>query len=208
MQIILFIIALSIDVFLASMACGTEKIKVGNKAALCISGICSGVLLLPLLAGIFLNGIIIKKYAGILGFLGLFGVGAFKLTEYAIKQYIKKHTFLCKRVKISFSQLNFILSIYNNPVMADKDHSATMSVAESVFFALAMSMDGLFGGLGAGLLGVNPVWTVLGNFVVGFIAVKAGSAVGVKASQKWKMDISWVGGVLFILLACSKVGSV
>lgn len=205
MQTFLLIIALSIDVFFACVACGTEQIKIGNKAALCISGICSGVLLLSLTAGSLLDGVIVEEYTSILCFIGLFAVGSFKLTEYFIHAYIKKHKFLCKRIKISFSQLNFILSIYNNPVMADTDHSATMSVYESVFFALAMSLDGLFGGLGAGLLGINIWVTTLLNFAVGFLAVKAGSMAGMRAALRKDLDISWAGGVMFIALAFSKI---
>lgn len=205
MQMFLLIIAVSIDVFLACMACGTEKIKIGNIAALCISGICSGVLFLALLAGRALDGIMMEKYTTALCFLALFLVGAFKLTEYAIRKYIQKYKFICKSVKISFSQLNFIFSIYNNPVMADKDHSATMSIAESVFFALAMSMDGFFGGLGAGFLKMNLWLTTLGNFFVSFLAVKLGCAAGIFASKRQKADLSWVGGVLFLVLAFSKI---
>ena len=205
MQTVLLIIALSLDVFLACVACGTEKIQIKNAAALTISGICSGVLLLSLLAGNFLEGVVRETYTEILCFAGLFLVGAFKLTEYFIKRYIKKHKFLCKRVKITFSQLNFILSIYNNPVMADKDHSSVMSVSEAVFFSLAMSMDGLFGGLGAGLLDISIWVTILCNFLVGIIAVKAGSFLGMRAALKRDMDISWVGGALFVVLALSKV---
>lgn len=205
MQTVLLVIALSLDVFLACVACGTEKIRIKNAAALTISGICSGVLLLSLLAGSLLEGAIREKYTEILCFAGLFLVGAFKLTEYFIKRYIKKHKFLCKRVKITFSQLNLILSIYNNPVMADKDHSAVMSVSEAVFFALAMSMDGLFGGLGAGLLDISIWVTILCNFLVGIVAVKAGSILGMRAALKRDIDISWIGGALFLVLAFSKV---
>lgn len=104
-----------------------------------------------------------------LSFFGLLAVGIFKLTEYAIRKYIERHKFLCKKVKISFSQLSFILSIYNNPVMADRDHSATMSCVEAVFFALAMSLDGMFGGLGAGFTGKNIFFTVMGSFVCQFL---------------------------------------
>lgn len=69
-------------------------------------------------------------------------MGIFKLTEYAIRKYIERHKFLCKKVKISFSQLSFILSIYNNPVMADRDHSATMSCVEAVFLHLQCHWTG------------------------------------------------------------------
>lgn len=204
-QTILLIIALSIDLFLACVACGTEKIKIEKKAALCISGICSGVLLLSLTAGAFFQGIIAEQYTDWICFAGLFLVGAFKLGEYLIRAYIRKNTFLCKRIKISFSQLNFILSIYNNPVVADRDHSESMSVSESVFFALAMSMDGLFGGLGAGFLDMNIGVTTVLNFAVGFLAVQAGSYAGRCAALRSDMDLSWIGGVLFLILAFGKI---
>lgn len=205
MQTVLLIIALSIDVFLASAACGTEHIKIGNKTALCIGLICSGVLFLSLTAGKLLNGAIEEKYADFLCFAGLFLVGAVKLAEYGIKAYIRRHKFLCKRVKITFSQLNFILSIYNNPVMADQDHSSTMSVKESVFFALAMSVDGLFAGLGAALLQIDVTATTLANLLVSFLAVKLGSTAGRAAALRRETDISWIGGVLFMFLAFSKI---
>lgn len=205
MQTVLLLVALSVDVFLASVACGTERINIEKKTALCISMICSGVLFFALVAGCALDGIIKESYTKIFCFVLLLAVGIFKLTEYGIKRYIKKHKFLCKRVKITFSQLNFILSIYNNPVMADKDKSSTMSVAEGAFFALAMSIDGFVGGLGAGFLGLDIWWTVLGNLILSFLAVQIGSSIGRKAAQGRECDLSWVGGVLFVLLAVGKI---
>lgn len=205
MQIVLLIIALSVDVFLASVACGTEHIKIGKKTALCISLVCSGVLFLSLTVGNLLDGVIKEKYTAYLCFFGLLFVGLFKLTEYGIRAYIRKYKFLCKRVKITFSQLNFILSIYNNPVMADKDHSSNMSVTEGIFFALAMSMDGFFGGLGAAFLGIDIWWTILGNLALSFAAVQVGCAVGQRVALGKKWDLSWMGGVLFVVLAFSKI---
>lgn len=94
------------------------------------------------LCGDGVTGDTFKKYALYLSFCGLLAVGIFKLTEYAIRKYIERHKFLCKKVKISFSQLSFILSIYNNPVMADRDHSATMSCLEAVFLHLQCHWTG------------------------------------------------------------------
>ena len=95
MQAVLLVLALSIDIFIACAACGAEHITIGNRTALCVSGICSG-------------GVLKEENTTVLCFVGLFLVGAFKLIEYAIHAYIRKHRFLWKRVKISFSQLNFI----------------------------------------------------------------------------------------------------
>ena len=143
MQTVLLIVALSMDVFLASVACGAEQIRIEKKTALCIGAVCSGVLFFSLVCGKLIDGVVREKYAAYLCFAGLFLVGAYKLTEYGIRAYIRRHHFLCKQVKMKFSQLNFIISIYNNPTAADRDCSATMSVTEGICFALAMSVDGM-----------------------------------------------------------------
>ncbi len=205
MQTVLLIVALSVDVFLASVACGAEQIRIGKTTALCISAICSGVLFLSLVAGNLLDGVIKERYAVILCFFVLLAVGVFKLAEYGIRTYIRKHKYLCKRVKITFSQIHLILSIYNNPVAADQDKSSNMSVAEGVFFALAMSLDGFFGGLGAAFLGINIWEALLLNLILSFVAVRAGVSAGRRLTQYKKRDLSWVGGVLFVALAVSKL---
>ncbi|MCI8391760.1 MAG: sporulation protein [Roseburia sp.] len=205
MQTVLLIVALSVDVFLACVACGAEQIRIGKMTALCISAICSGVLFLSLAAGNLLDGVIKERYTVLLCFSVLLAVGVFKLAEYGIRVYIKKHTFLCKRVRITFSQIHLILSIYRNPVIADQDKSSNMSVAEGVFFALAMSLDGFFGGLGAAFLGIRIWQTILLNFALSFFAVQAGVFAGRKLTQYKKRDLSWVGGVLFVALAVSKL---
>ena len=71
MQVILLIIAVSVDVFVACVACGSEQIKIGSAAALCISTVCSGILGISLYAGMALQGVLLKKYALYLSFFGL-----------------------------------------------------------------------------------------------------------------------------------------
>ena len=88
MQVILLITAVSVDVFVACVACGSEQIKIGSVAALCISTVCSGILGISLYAGMALQGILLKKYALYLSFCGLLAVGIFKLTEYAIRNIL------------------------------------------------------------------------------------------------------------------------
>lgn len=205
MQTVLFVIALSVDVFLASAACGMDDIKIGIRTALCISGICSGVLLFSLAAGMFFGETLTERAADILCFTGLLLIGVYKLAEYGIRRYIRQNKFLCKRIKITFSQLNFIVSVYNNPVMADKDQSKEMSVQEGAAFALAMSADGLFGGVGAALLGLN-LWGAAGlHAVLGVAAVCLGNCLGRFAVKKSSRDFSWIGGAMFVALAFTKI---
>ena len=51
------------DVFLASVACGAEQIRIEKKTALCIGAVCSGVLLFSLVCGKLIDGVVREKYA-------------------------------------------------------------------------------------------------------------------------------------------------
>ena len=72
-------------------------------------------------------------------------------------------------------------------------------------FALAMSVDGFFGGLGAAFLDISIAGTVCLNLVFSALAVLGGSAVGKYAAGPVQRDYSWIGGALFVVLAFSKI---
>lgn len=205
MQVFLLLLALSIDVFAASFSCGMGGIRIRLLPAVCISMVCSAVLAFSLSIGTLIDRVITDKYTTIICFLGLFLVGMVKIVEYLIKVYIKKNKQVRKQIRFKFKQLNIVLQIYNNPQLADMDESDEMSIKESIFFALAMSMDGLFGGIGAAFLKINITATVLINFVISFILILAGYYVGEKTSAKIEKDVGWISGALFLLLAFRKL---
>jgi putative sporulation protein YtaF len=205
MQIIIFLAALSLDVFVASLACGMDHIRIKLLPAICISATCSVILAISLIIGTFLDGIIDERYTSLLCFLGLLIIGVVKIVENLIKAYIKKHDKIQKSYHFSFTNLNFILSIYNNPVNADMNHNSVMSPLEGFFFALVMSVDGLFGGIGAAFFKMNIVVTVLINFIIGLAAILLGEYLGRKACLKTKKDFGWLSGALFVFLAFQKL---
>lgn len=205
MQIIILLVALSIDVFVASFSCGMGKIKIRLIPAICISSVCSGILALSLTIGTFIDGVIDEKYTTIMCFWGLFLIGFVKMVEFGIKTYIKKYKQIKKQIHLKFKQLNLVINIYNNPQSADADNSKDMSVSESVFFALAMSVDGLFGGIGAAFLKINIPITIAINFIIGLALVIAGHYMGDRTSRKTDKDFGWLSGALFIILAFRKI---
>lgn len=90
--------------------------------------------------------------------------------------------------------------------MADKDHSKKMSVPEGISFALAMSLDAVIAGVSAaGFLDVPMYLATVWNFLASLFAVIAGSLLGRTLSRRWNMDFSWIGGILFLILAFGKM---
>ena len=71
MQTVLLIAALSMDVFLASVACGAEQIRIEKKTALCIGAVCSGVLFFSLVCGKLIDGVVREKICGVSVFCGI-----------------------------------------------------------------------------------------------------------------------------------------
>ena len=72
------------------------------------------------------------------------------------------------------------------------------------WLALALSVDSVSGGLGAGLSGANILRVCLLSFIFGLMAVAAGGKLGEGLSKKGP-DLSWVSGVFLIVLAAYKL---
>jgi putative sporulation protein YtaF len=199
------LVALSIDVFVASFSCGMGKIKIGWLPAICISTICSAVLALSLSIGTALDFLIDEKYTTVLCFVGLFSIGLVNILEYAIKAYIKKYKQVQKQITFKFKEINMVLHIYNDPQAVDTQHSEAMTIRGSIYFALAMSLDGLFGGIGAAFLKINIPVTIAINFAISLVLIMVGYFMGEKTAQKSEKDFGWLSGALFLVLAFRKL---
>ncbi|MGI5850439.1 MAG: manganese efflux pump, partial [Christensenellales bacterium] len=138
-------------------------------------------------------------------FLILIILGIIKLFDSSIKTLIRKHKGLNKQLKFSMFNLNFILNIYANPEEADVDYSYVLSPLEAVSLAIAVSLDGLAAGFGAGLANFNILEVLLFSLVFGIFAVFLGCYIGNKIAEKLKINISWLSGVLLIVLAILKL---
>lgn len=204
-SVFILIIALSLDAFVASIAYGTNEIKIPIASASIISVICSMVLGIALSIGSVMDQLIPESLTRVICFLSLLLLGIIKLLDYSIKAYINKHNEINKNICFSFSRLHFILNIYGNPIAADKDESRILSKSEAVFLALAMSLDGLIAGVGAAFLKINILYTILFSFAVGMAAITGGCLLGNKIAVKTKIDLSWLSGLLFIVLAIVKM---
>ena len=94
---------------------------------------------------------------------------------------------------------------YLDETKADADQSKTLSVSESVYLGVVLSLDSIVSGLGCGLSG-GSVIPVMGMAALAhLIAVMAGSKLGQKAADLMRFDLSWMSGLILILLGIAKV---
>jgi putative sporulation protein YtaF len=205
LEIFLLVIALSIDSFVASFAYGANKIKIPILSVAVINIICTLVLGISLFLGSAIGSYIPASLTKIICFSILFLIGLIKLFDSTSKSFIKKNNNINKEINFSMFNLSFILQIYVNPENADKDLSKSLSVKESVALALALSMDALAAGFGAGIADISYSLVLFSFLVVNTSFMVIACNLGGKVSEKINMDISWISGVLLIVLAFLKL---
>ena len=197
--------AISLDSFVAGFAYGTNKIKINLRYVLLINLICC----VMIGAGFFFGGIL-KDYisesaAAITSFAVLFLLGLVKLLDGFTKSLIKRYTDLSREIKFSLFNFNFILKLYADPKASDADLSKNISISEAASIAIALSLDGVAVGLGAALGGVNWFAVILLSAVTGVCAIIFGRCIGERAANKFKRNLSWLGGVALIILAVAQL---
>lgn len=204
LEAVLLVTALSIDAFVASFGYGINKIKIPFISAQVINVVCSSILAIAIFLGVAARAIVPPSVAVGVCFIILFALGTLKLFDSIVKNKIRKNK-IQRDVKFKFLNVNFILHIYADPEEADLDCSRTLSPGEAVYLAMAVSLDGLTVGFGAGLVCAQPVLVVLFSLILTFAAVMLGCRLGGKIAKKLKFDLSWLSGAILIGLAFMKL---
>lgn len=203
-HILVLVLALCMDTFVASMAYGANKVHITWEKIVVMNAICSGCLGIALVAGSVLDGLVPESMTRTVCFISLFLLGVVKLLDYTIKKYINRHVSLHKGITFSFSGLRIIVNIYGDPMAADWDYSQSLSWKEVLFLSFAMSIDSLIAGALSAFLEI-PVGLTMGTaLIMGIVMMYAGLFLGRKLASRCKCDLSWISGVLFMILAVTK----
>jgi len=205
LQTSMLLTALAIDSFVCSFGYGANKIKIPFKSIMAINIICTILLAIGVFFGSIIGNYIPEDVTMWISFFILFLLGLSKLFDSAVKNVTRKLNGVSKEFKFSWSGLGFVLNVFTNPEEADIDNSKVLSPKEAIPLAIALGLDGLSVGLGIGL-SVTNIFLLLGlSLVSDVIAITLGCYLGNKVAQKSTMDLSWLGGVILILIAILEV---
>ena len=201
----ILVVALCTDTFVASLAYGANQVHVAWGRIVLLNAICSVCLGLSLGVGSIIQAFVPAVFTRAICFTSLFLLGLIKLLDYSIKSYINRHCSIRRNLSFSLSGLNVIISIYGDPMAADVDGSQSLGWRETIFLALAMSIDSLVAGTMAAFLDIPIAATLILSFTVGTAVMYGGLCLGRKAAMHWKCDLSWVSGLLLMALALTKM---
>lgn len=205
LQSLLLVLSLCLDTFLASIAYGTEKIKIPLYSSIIINLVCSSFLGISLLLSNILNDFLTIGIANILSFILLFSIGVYRIFEVFFKKYIKKYSNINTPLTFKVFDFKFVLQIYADEIKADYDKSKLLTAKEAFYLAVALSLDSLAVGFSSGLVYVNYIQVILLCFLVGMICILLGSYLGRYFTNIININLSWVSGVLLIILATLRI---
>lgn len=198
---LILVSSLCIDTFVASIAYGTDRIKIPFYSNLVINLVCSLFLGISLALGGFLKDFLSPNTASVLSFALLLSLGFFRLFESFFKTYVRKFSSTGAPLTFKVFDFKFVLEIYANETKADYDKSKTLTLKEAVYLAVALSLDSLAVGFGSSLVSINHLQVIILSFVIGTFCLFVGVHIGKKFIEKVDLNLSWLSGLMLIVLA-------
>lgn len=205
LESILLVLALSLDAFAASVSYGINKIKMPITSILLIDFICTLFLGISLLFGSLIRMVVANSILTIISFVILMLIGVYYLFEGIIQSKLRKSSDLNKQLKIKVFDLSFIIDIYVDKTKADFNYSKDLSSKEAIYLAIALSFDSIAVGFGSSIVAINYLQVMMFSMVFNIIAIWVGLFFGRKLSLKSKVDLSWLGGIILMVLAIMKL---
>ncbi|MCD1258952.1 MntP/YtaF family protein [Paenibacillus athensensis] len=109
-------------------------------------------------------------------------------------------------VNIELKRFGLVIQILRTPSMADVDRSGNISASEATLLGLALSMDAFGAGIGAALIGYEPVLTASVIALASGTFIATGLRVGLRFAEKsWMKKLSILPGCVLILMGLMKM---
>ncbi|HHV38376.1 MAG TPA: sporulation membrane protein YtaF [Tepidimicrobium sp.] len=205
METFLIVFTLSLDAFVASIAYGTNRIEMPFKSMVIIDIVCTSLLAISVFLGTLVRNILPQNYTSIISFLILMLLGIYYLLEGVIKTYIKKVFILDKEFKFKLFDIWFVITVYMDEIKADFDNSKILSLKEALYLGIALSLDSLAIGFGSSLRNINCIGVISLSLIANMVAIWGGLAIGKRFIERTKVNLSWLAGIILIILAFLKL---
>lgn len=205
LESLLLVLSLCVDALVASFAYSTTKIKIPVVSSIILTAISTLFLMISIALGSLIQGLIKDDVAHIICFIILFLLGFLRLFEGLLKNYLNKKALSPHNIEVTLFNFKLVLNVYADVTLADLDHSKSLSTKEALYLGIALSLDSLIVGFGAALAPISFFEVTLFSIIFNFLAIALGSFIGSKCAEKIDIDLSWVSGLILILLSLLKL---
>lgn len=204
LQGLLLVLAVCIDAFFTAFSYGSSKIKLTFTSAFIVSLIGAVALMVSIFFSDVIGEIIPETAGNIMGFITLLLLGLVTLFKDIIKNLLRQSE-NGKRICFKYGGFGLVVEICIDGLKADTDNSKIITYNEAITLGVALSLDSLVSGVGAGFLGVNMWFVACSALVFCMMALMTGYFAGRILSSKSSKDRSWISGVILIVIAILKV---
>ncbi len=191
-QICLLSLAICMDTLIASAGCSAGGIHIPKRCALLISIVGTVFLGFSLICAQLLSQIIPERIFKYIGFAILFLSGSIQIMKGMLTALFNKH-----RPHWNWKALGLVIDICFDETLADTDHSKNLNLKEAAAYAAALSLDSLATGLGAGMERPLILPCLILTLIAGYFLTIAGCKIGSQCPK----NLSWIGGILLLILA-------
>lgn len=205
LESLLLVLSLCVDALVASFAYGTTKIKIPVVSSIILTAISTLFLMISIALGSLIQGLIKDDVAHIICFIILFLLGFLRLFEGLLKNYLNKKALSPHNIEVTLFNFKLVLNVYADVTLADLDHSKSLSTKEALYLGIALSLDSLIVGFGAALAPISFFEVTLFSIIFNFLAIALGSFIGSKCAEKIDIDLSWISGLILIVLSLLKL---
>lgn len=172
LPIIMFAISVNIDNLTVATVCGIKKIKITALSNLIIAFISAAGTLISMSIGLAISRFIPQSIANIVGNFMLIAIGIWFIKDFVVKT--KVHNMKPKEAE----HHNRCTEILEKPEKADADSSGSIDIRETVFLALALTLNNFGLGIGASIAGLNIALTTLFTFISSLAFIRLGFLLG------------------------------
>ncbi|GAA0446967.1 sporulation membrane protein YtaF [Lentibacillus halophilus] len=199
--LIFLVIGVSIDGFGAGMSYGLRRVHVPFGALLIIM-LCSGLIVhLSMTIGTFILTFIPEELADRTGGVILFFIGCY----YLLNALRAKHEKPAETTPDN-ERWDHVKMVMKEPKHADLDQSGTISATEATLLGFALAVDAFGAGLGAAMLGYEPLLTAVSIAFMSGVLVFCGVRMGVHlAAKKWTQKLTLLPPLLLILIGLMNI---
>ncbi len=181
------------------IAYSIRGIKISMAINLWISVITFLISAFAAFSGTLMSEFLSKQLSSVISMLLLSAIGLWIIAE----PFVKKNTDV---VKEPGGVEKSVWHVLVNPHNADRDGSKHIDFQEATVLGIALSLNNIGGGLGAGMIGLNSLLVGLFSAAFSFLALWAGNYIA-DYFMKWKLGnaATIVAGVVLIAIGVEQV---
>ncbi len=201
--ILLIAISSNADNLVVGIAYGIRNIRVPLSSNLFIAVFTGLATFASMLAGQRIGSYMLPQLASLLGGSLIAGIGGWVLVQSVrpAAPLPEKTAALNKPP----SALCRLLSVLKDPASADRDRSGHIDLKEVCLLAIALSLNNVGNGIGAGMVGINPAFTTMAVMPVSVILLWAGVTAGHYGQRMLGGFARVVSGVLLVAVGVYEI---